>query len=393
MIFRGRTFDGKRLIENAQFGVDEGNGIIEYIEEGTKSSAMIGDKKLEIQDITFLPGLVDTHIHFFGTGNHSLNDWVLTDEVTVTIRSIEDSRNLLNAGFTTVRTLGDKVSVSMSRAERANLLYGPRIVSANFSLSETGGNDDPRSLPLDFAQRVSYSYYCDSPWECRRAVRMNIREGADTIKAYSSSSFAGGGKVKNQLTVEELSAIADESHIAGVRAASHAYGESAIENTISAGFDSVEHGLGLTEDLAIEMKKRDMFYTPTMATYMRNLSSGNATRDETIKRHLEKEVGIALDAGVKITAGTDYVGSVGEHGTNYREIAYISSITGNETALKSGTSLAAECIGLKNVGLISKGFVADLIAVRGNPVLDIESLNPNNVLLVIKKGKVVKNLL
>ncbi|MCL5874363.1 MAG: amidohydrolase family protein [Candidatus Thermoplasmatota archaeon] len=394
MIFRGRTFDGKRLIENAEFEVNEKTGLIEYAEEIGKSARMTKGKKIDNKDVTFLPGLIDTHIHFFGTGNHSLNDWVLTDKVIITIRSVEDSKNLLNAGYTTVRTLGDKVSIAMSRAERMNILFGPRIVSAGFSIAETGGNDDPRGFDLDFAKKISVPDNCDSPWECRRAVRMNVRDGAESIKAYSSTSFAGGGMIKNQLTREELGAIADEAHKSLVTAASHAYGESAIENSVMAGFDSIEHGLGLNEAIADEMKKRGTFFVPTMATYVRSKNSGNATKDQIIKKHLEREVKLAMDMGLKIAAGTDFVGSSDDpHGMNYKEIAYISSVTGPEKALQSGTSLAAECIGLKNTGLVSKGNIADVIAVKGNPTTNIEALNPENVLLVIKNGRVVKDLL
>ncbi len=394
MIFRGRTFDGTRLMENAEFKVSDETGLIEYLEESRSSAEVANGKEIQNKEVTFLPGLIDTHIHFFGTGNHSLNDWVLTDKVIVTIRSVEDSRNLLNAGYTTVRTMGDKVSIAMSKAERMNLLFGPRIMSAGFSLAETGGNDDPRNFELDFAQKISYSYYCDSPWECRRAVRMNLRDGAESIKAYSSTSFAGGGKVKNQLTLEELSAIADESHKGLVTAASHAYGESAINNSVLAGFNSIEHGLGLTERLAEEMKKRGTFYVPTMSTYVGSENSGNATRNEMIKKHLDKEVKLAMDTGVKIAAGTDFVGSSDDpHGMNYKEISFISSVTGPEIALRSGTSMAADCIGLGNVGRISRDHIADIIAVKGNPMTNIESLNPKNVVFVMKGGRVVKDLL
>ena len=394
MIFRGRTFDGTRLMENAEFKVSDETGLIEYLEESRSSAEVANGKEIQNKEVTFLPGLIDTHIHFFGTGNHSLNDWVLTDKVIVTIRSVEDSRNLLNAGYTTVRTMGDKVSIAMSKAERMNLLFGPRIVSAGFSLAETGGNDDPRNFELDFAQKISYSYYCDSPWECRRAVRMNLRDGAESIKAYSSTSFAGGGKVKNQLTLEELSAIADESHKGLVTAASHEYGESAINNSVLARFNSIEHGLGLTERLAEEMKKRGTFYVPTMSTYVGSENSGNATRNEMIKKHLDKEVKLAMDTGVKIAAGTDFVGSSDDpHGMNYKEISFISSVTGPEIALRSGTSMAADCVGLGNVGRISRDHIADIIAVKGNPMTNIESLNPKNVVFVMKGGRVVKDLL
>jgi imidazolonepropionase-like amidohydrolase len=394
MIFKGRIFDGLRLIENAELEVNTVSGNIEYANETRTSEASIDGRKLGNQDVTLLPGLIDTHIHFFGTGTHSLNDWVLTDDVTITIRSVEDAKNLLNSGYTTVRTLGDKVSLSMSKAERMNLFYSPRIISAGFSIAETGGNDDPRNFDLDFARKISYSFYCDSPWDCRKAVRMNVRNGAESIKAYSSSSFAGGGKIRNQLTVEELTAIADESHVKEVKAASHAYGVEAIRNSIEAGFDSIEHGLGLNEELAEIMKKKGIFYVPTISTYIRNQHSGNSTRDEMVQNHLKMEVKLANEHDLKIAAGTDFVGSSEDpHGSNYREIAYISEVTGNERALQSGTSLAAECIGLNRTGVISNGFSADLIIVNGNPLRNIESLNPTNVLFVMKSGRMVKNIL
>ncbi len=385
MEIKGRIFDGLDLHSSATLTYDENTGRIEGLDEtrGTGSE----------ESVTFLPGLIDTHIHFFGTGNHNLMDWVLTDISTVTIRSVADARALLMAGFTTVRTMGDKVSISMSRAERNGFLEGPRIISSGFSLAETGGNDDPKSLPHDFAKDISYSYYCDSPWECRRAVRMNIRNGAESTKAYSSTSFSGGGNVKTELTVEELSAIVDESHKANFKAASHAYGEEAIQNSLDAGFDSIEHGLGLTEDQASIMKKKGTYYVPTLAIYTSKRRTTNAFRNELVGRHLDKDVGIAADAGVKITTGTDFLGADdGPHGQNYREIVCLSDYIGPEAAVKAGTSVAAACLGLKNVGILKRGYQADLIAVRGDPISDPTKLKPENVILVVKQGKVYKDV-
>jgi imidazolonepropionase-like amidohydrolase len=394
MIYRGRVFDGLELLEFAEFEIDEKNGNIKYLEETRKTNPRQGGKKSKLQDITFLPGLIDTHIHFFGTQNHSLMDWVLTSDVMLTIKSVKDAESLLNSGFTTVRTMGDKVSLDMSRAEKNNMLYGPRIISSGYSIAETGGNDDPKFLPLERAKELSYSYYCDGPWECRKAVRMNLRNGAESIKAYSSRSFVGGGKIKDELTVEELTAITDEAHRAHLKAASHAYGESAILNSIDSRFDSIEHGLGLTEDLAERMKKMNIFYVPTLSVYKRIRSDVNEYRDQMIKKHIEKEVKIAQEAGVKIAAGTDYVGTHDEpHGLNYIEISCLSEVIGNRMALRAATSSAAECLGIENIGRIKEGFVGNVIAVKGNPMEDINSLRPENVLLVIKGGRIMKNLL
>jgi len=332
-----------------------------------------------------------------GTGTYSVQDWSLTSDVILTINSINDAKKILMGGFTTVRTLGDKVSADMSKAERKGLILSPRIISAHYSLAETGGDDDLKQLnselPIDCARQVAYSYFCDGPWECRKAVRLNLRKGAEVTKIYSSSSFAGGGKVKDELTVEEISAISDESHRVGLKVASHAYGESAILNSIEGNVDTIEHGLGLTDDAAEKMVKKKMFYVPTLAAYV-SLIGEDPYKDQWIKRHLEKEVKLAFDNGIKIVTGTDYVGSVKEpHGQNYKELVYLSEIIGAENSLQAATSNAADALGLNDRGRIKKNYVADLIAVKGNPLENIELLNPDNVLFVMKEGKIVKNLL
>ncbi|MCL4344732.1 MAG: amidohydrolase family protein [Nitrososphaerota archaeon] len=383
-IFKGRTFDGERFFENAEIGINAATGLIDHVDE-------LHSKALN--DITLMPGLIDTHIHFFGTDSPRLMDWVLTSDALLAVKSVYDAESLLESGFTTVRTMGDKVSLDLSRAEKLGILRGPRIISSGYSIAATGGNDDPKFLPYELSKQFSYSYYCDGPWECRKAVRLNVRNGAESIKAYASSSFVGGGEIRNELTPEELSAIADEAHAAHLKAAAHAYGSSAIQNTIDAGFDSVEHGLGLTEEQAELMRKRGIFYVPTLSTYKLSENSYEERR-EVIARHFEKEVSIASNAGVKIAAGTDLLGTASKPlGLNSLEIIYLSEIIGAESALKSATSLAAECLGLKNTGSIKAGYRADIIAVNGNPLQNASSMKRENVLLVVKGGKTVKNQL
>ncbi|MDP8012280.1 MAG: amidohydrolase family protein [Thermoplasmata archaeon] len=382
-LLRGRTFDGQNMIENAEIGINIKSGIIEYVDE------INGKNNL---DITILPGLIDTHIHFFGSESDQLIDWVLTDNVLLTIKSVYDAEALLDAGFTTVRTMGDKVSLGMSKAEKLRILKGPRIISSGYSIAETGGNDDPKFLSHELSKEFSYSYYCDSPWECRKAVRMNIRNGAESIKAYSSRSFVGGGKLKTELTVDELSAISDEAHVAHLKAAAHSYGPDAIQNSLDANFDSIEHGLGITEDQAEFMKKKDIFYVPTLSVYRAKVSS-NQERNELVKKHFEKDISIAFNAGVKIATGTDFLGTRNEpHGLNASEIIYLSEFTGNIYALKAATSLAAECLGLNNIGFVKKGFQADIISVKGDPLKEITKVRRGNVIFVMKKGEIIKDI-
>jgi imidazolonepropionase-like amidohydrolase len=393
MQIRGRVFDGTNKIELAEIGINEATGLIDYIDEVSSLPKRSADNFMDSTNVTILPGLIDTHIHFFGTEAHNLADWVMSKDVSLAVKSVYDSQKLLFAGFTAVRTMGDKVSLELSKAEKEGILLGPRIISSGFSIAETGGNDDPKFLSYEDSKRLSYSYYCDGPWECRKAVRLNIRNGAESIKAYSSRSFVGGGKIKDELTVEELSAISDEAHRASLKAASHAYGASAILNSVEAGFDSIEHGLGLTEELAEQMRKRGTFYVPTLSVYKIARKDVNEMRDAMIRQHIEKEVKIAQENGVKIAAGTDFLGTFDEpHGTNSKEVIYLSEIIGVENAIRAGTSIAAECLGLEKTGSIKKGFNGDIIAVKGDPFKDVSAINPENVVLVIKNGKIVKRI-
>ncbi len=387
MELQGRIFDGENIMENGKISVSVDTGKIEYAEQAADVP-----KRYRDDNITFLPGLIDTHIHLFGTPERSLEGWVLTSDVILTVNSLKDLKNLINSGFTTVRTMGDKVSLELSRAEKLGIIESPRIISSGYSIAETGGNDDPKMFPLDFAEKISYSYYADGPWECIKAVRKNIRAGAESIKAYASSSFVGGGSVRNELSIEELRSISGEAKKYGVPSAAHAYGASAIENVIESGFASVEHGLGLNEELAERMGSMGIFYTPTMSVYKAQRKNSSAYRDSYIKRHLEKEVTIADSVGVKIVAGTDFVGSTEErHGNNYLEAVYLSQVIGNLKALKASTSLAAECLGLTDRGHIKNDYAADIIGVYGNPMEDINCLRPEKVALVIKNGKILKN--
>ncbi|WP_171823589.1 amidohydrolase family protein [Thermogymnomonas acidicola] len=381
------------MLERAEVSVNEASGEIEYVDETRQGTNQVNGKAID-RDITVLPGLIDTHIHFFGTASHDLADWVLEPVEVLVVNSVNDARHLIRAGFTTVRTLGDKVSLGLSRAEKVGSLYGPpRIVSAGFSIAETGGgDDDPKFLPYEVAKALSYSYYCDGPWECRKAVRLNIRNGgAEAIKAYASRSFVGGGQIKPELTVEELSAIAEEAHRAHLKAAAHAYGEEAIRNTVDAGFDSVEHGLGLTEDLAEEIRKRGgMFYTPTLSAYMRERRDRVPYRDEMIERHISREMEIATGGvGLRIACGTDYVGTRTEpHGMNYREVLYLQRYLGPVGALRAATSTAADCIGRPDLGRLARGKRGDIVVVSGDPpTKDASNLEPDRILFVAKSGK------
>lgn len=397
--FRGRIFDGENTVEEGWVELGNDGSVLE-IGEGRfpHSSPNVHGGP----DYTILPGLVDAHMHFFGSRLEDIAEWNLIPPELVAIRSVPDMKNLLFSGFTAVRDLGSKAGVYLAQAESEGDIIGPTVVSSGHSLAQTGGNDDLKVLPLEMAKALSYSYYCDGPWECVSAVRKVIREGATVIKVYASGGFAAGGKPLPNLTVEELKAIVEEGHRANVKVTAHAYGEEALNNVIEAGVDSIEHGIGLTEDIAESVRKKGIYYVPTMSVYKaekahpeypglltRIRGSSKVNRSEIIWRHLTKEIEIARDCDLKIAAGTDFVGAESsKHGNNSIEIEYLSEFLGSKLALQSGTSMSAECVGLENMGSLRKNRPAEFIVVEGKPDLVSSDIRKERIRFVIHDRKV-----
>ena len=345
---------------------------------------------------TIIPGLVDAHVHFFGSKEYSLLGWVTPSETISALRSIPDLRNLLRAGFTAVRDMGSKGGVSLSQAEKEGVIEAPRIISCSRSLAQTGGDDDPKMFPLHIAQELSYSYFGDGPWELRKAVRKVVRDGGEVIKVYTSAGFPQNGKVRTQLTVEEIRAIVDEAHRVQLKVTAHAVGEDALSNVTEAGVDCIEHGCGLTPSIIDSIKKKGIYYVPTLSGYEPFFTDKTAWRissetEEFMRRHLTEEMRLVREAGINVVNGSDYVGAeVTPHGKNYRELVLTSrGGLGNEEALISATSRAHRCLGLENGGMVREGYRANLVVVKGNPLENMEALAPHNVAHVVKEGRLL----
>ena len=369
--------------------MDQSTGSIVKVGERGEVDEPAGAKVIEVRDSAVLPGLTDAHIHFFGSKKYDMAEWVTTPETLVALRSVSDARKLLRAGFTAVRDLGSKAGTYLRRAVEEGTIEGPRIVSAAKSLSQTGGDDDLTILPLHISRELSYSYFCDGPWECRKAVRKVIRDYGDLIKVYASGSMSQGTKVRRQFTIEELEAIVDEAHAVGLKVAAHAYGEEALMNSVKAGVDSIEHGIGLTRDIAREMETRGVFYIPTLSAYLAMAPTRNEEHIRLVKRHLTEDMELAKQFHLKVVVGSDFVGCDTEpHGENYREIVSVAKYFGNKEALIATSSRAAECLGLKDSGWLREGYKADLVVAKGNPMTDVENLSPAHILYVIQNGHV-----
>jgi imidazolonepropionase-like amidohydrolase len=359
-----------------------------------------GAAVVDLGNATVLPGLIDAHTHIFLTGeSHGRYEEQLLKE-SWQFRTIEAARNArldLEAGFTAMRdveTEGAMYSdVDVRDAINRGLIPGPRLQVATRALSTTGG------YPLEgYSPEVrvpSGVQNADSPDEARKAVREQIKYGADLIKIYGTHKFhfTPEGKLVSipTFTLEEVKAIVNEAHREGEKVACHAYGGEGLHNCIDGGVDSIEHGLDL-DDVAIDkMVAKGIWLCPTLYVYEfepeedLELSGGKTTRARIHEPSFKK----ALAKGVKIAFGTD--AGPFPHGTQAKEFEYMTRFgMSAAAAIKSATIDAAELMGWSDrIGSIEPGKFADIIAVQGDPLSDITQLE--RVKFVMKGGGVVKN--
>jgi imidazolonepropionase-like amidohydrolase len=273
------------------------------------------------------------------------------------------------------------------------LIPGPRLQVVTRAISTTGG------YPLEgYSPEVAVPagvQIVDSPDEARKAVREQIKYGADLIKIYSTHRFyfTPEGKLVSipTLTLDEIRAIVDEAHREGVKVACHAYGGPGLHNCLDAGVDSIEHGLDL-DDVALDtMVQKGIYLVPTLYPYeLEPEADLRATGGKTSRARIhEASFRRALARGVKIAFGTD-VGPF-PHGTQAKEFEYMVRFGMTPAqALRAATSVAAELMSWQDrVGAIEKGKFADLVAVSGDPLADITELE--RVRFVMKGGLVVRN--
>ncbi|HEV2492875.1 MAG TPA: amidohydrolase family protein [Terriglobia bacterium] len=397
----GRLFDGKsdRLLAD-QVVIIRGDRIQE-VAPAAQARIPDGAQIIDLSHATVLPGLIDAHTHLFLTGeSHGRYDEQLLKESWQyrTIEAVVNARRDLEAGFTSMRdveTEGAMYSdVDVRNAIDRGLIPGPRLEVATRAISTTGG------YPLEgYSPEVpvpSGVQIVDSPEEARKAVREQIKYGADLIKIYSTHRFhfTPDGKLVAipTLTLDEVRAVVDEAHREGVKVACHAYGGEGLHNCVNAGVDSIEHGLDLDEESITKMVAKGITWVPTLYVYEFEPEEDlEATGGKTSRARIhEASFRRALaHGGLKIAFGTD-VGPF-PHGTQAKEFEYLVrfGLTPAQ-AIRAATSVAAELMGWQDrIGGVEPGRLADLIAVAGDPLRDITELE--RVKFVMKGAVVVRN--
>jgi imidazolonepropionase-like amidohydrolase len=381
--------------------------------EGTRIAAVNPAKPpenarvIDLGDVTLLPGLMDMEINMLLGGPHGGNPRsdVQDDPAFRILRAVVNCRTTLLAGFTTVRNLGLFVKtggylldVALGRAIDNGWIDGPRIISAGHAITPTGGHLDPtmfqRFAPDVLPLRVEEGIANGVP-EVRKAVRYQLKYGAGVIKISASggvmshSGLAGA----QQYSDEEIEAIVDEAHRAGIKVAAHAHGDAGIRACIRAGVDCIEHGSLASDETIKLMVEHGTFLVPT--SYLSEGLQAHLEKADPVLRAKAAEVlpqarvmlGKAIAAGVKIACGTDAPAI--PHGENAKELwAMVDRGMTPMQALQAATVMAAELISVDDRGRLAAGLLADIIAVPGDPSEDIETTQ--DVRFVMKGGRVYK---
>ena len=404
LIHAGLMLDvrAKKLVEKVSVTVD-GNRIIK-IEAGFSEPAD-AMSLIDLKAYTLLPGLMDMHVHLSTVlSPEFFMEKFVMDSADYAFRSTRYAKDTLLAGFTTVRELGDQdhnVTMALRDAIREGYVIGPRIYTAGKGLATLGGLADPTNgLRMEFMGEPGFvEGVINGPLSARKAVRQRFKEGADVIKlnVTGGSINPGRGGFGSQWMQDELDAVVETAKEYQMVVAAHAHTPIGILRSAKAGVDSIEHGTFMDEAALKAMKKHGTAYVPTMSAMKWMSSKANdessmpaevRAKAENMGPQIDATVARAYKKGLWIVFGTD--AGVFPHGINAREFEYmVEAGIPTLAALLSATIEAARLLKIdESLGSIEEGKLADMVAVKGNPVDDIRLMQ--DVRFVMKDGVIYK---
>lgn len=384
-----------RVVERPQITVTDGR-ITGVASQGAPVAP--DARRVDLPGMTLLPGLIDMHVHLTSDPHFSGYRHLEFTDNFWTVVGVANAKRTLEAGFTTVRNVGSANfdDVALKQGIEQGFIPGPRIVPATYAIGATGGHCDSTAYPPSI--KTPMFAVADGPEQLRAMVRKLRKYGAEVIK------FCGTGGVLSktdsvgaqQYDLTEMKAIVDEAHMLGLKVAVHAHGTSGIKDAIRAGVNTIEHA-SLADEEAFALAKQHGTYF-SMDIYDDDYILAEGEKNGMFKESLEKERMIgrkqretfraAVKAGVKMIFGTD--GGVYPNGDNAKQ--FVTMVTWGMTpmqAIQAATVTAAEALGRSgDVGAIQAGRFGDLIAVTGDPLTDVSTLQ--SVAFVMKGGNVIK---
>lgn len=390
-----RVFDGEEMHENWVVLV-EGN-LISFVGEPAEVVLPENTVSIELKGTTLMPGLIEGHSHLLlhPYNETTWNDQVLKESpVERAIRGTVHAKNSLMAGITTTRDLGAEgagyTDVYLKKTIDDGIVPGPRMLVAGPAIVATGaygpkGFHDGVQVPLGAESASGVP-------EVIKTVRRQLGNGADFIKIYADYRWTSGAPSKPTFLQEEIDAMVATATSAGSYVVAHASTPEGMLRAINGGVETIEHGNDGTLEIFNLMKEKGVAFCPTLAagdaiTQYNGWNKKNDLEPELITNK-KWSFKLALESGVDIVFGGDV--GVFTHGENYRELELMVEYGMKPlAALKSATSLNAKVFHLNNLGRLKKGFIADIIAIEGNPLNDIS--NMRKVKFVMKDGEVYRN--
>lgn len=363
-----------------------------------------GSTLIDLKQHTVMPGLIDMHVHIEGESSRSSYvERFRMNKADLALRATVYAKRTLLAGFTGVRDLGGTgVNVSLRDAIAKGYVEGPRIYTVEKAIGTTGGHADPtngvrQDLMGDPGPREGV---INSPEDAKKAVRQRYKNGADLIKITATGGVLSVAKDGQgpQFTMDELKAIVETAKDYGMHTAAHAHGSEGMKRAVEAGITTIEHGTFMTEEIMELMKKNGTYYVPTIAAGIFVAEKANepgyfpaiiVPKALTVGPQIQETFAKAYKAGVKIAFGTD--SGVSPHGENAEEFIHMTEAGMPAIeAIISATAVPAKILGVEDkLGTIERGKFADIIAVAGDPLQDIETML--DVKFVMKDGVIYKN--
>jgi imidazolonepropionase-like amidohydrolase len=347
------------------------------------------DVSYDVRGATVLPGFIDTHVHLIANAEADPTDRMKTSDEYLVLTAHKNAMTSLRSGFTTLCDKGSRntVTLQLRRAITDGVVPGARLLVCGRVITPTGGHSHQTG-----------GREADSPTECRRAAREQLKAGADLLNVMATGGVLTKGSDPNtyQFSTDEMRAVAEEAHKVGKRVAAHALSSHGIANAVAAGIDTIEHAsLADKETIALMGEHQEPWVTTISAAKHNAESSAQPWIREKAEANIRRKrliVQYARECNVKIVLGTDAGTPRNPHGDNTDEFIYLveNGLTEIE-ALLAGTHHAAEALGIEaDVGTIEPGKCADFVVIDGNPLEEISTLK-HRILLVFQNGEIVAN--
>jgi imidazolonepropionase-like amidohydrolase len=376
-ILCGSLFDGVHDEPYKGVWLTISDGLIESI--STTKPAGRGEF-LDLSQFAILPGFIDCHDHICLDPGDEIAQ-AQEPLAWLAVRGVARARTIVEAGVTTLRNAGEheRLDLPLKRAINAGMIPGPRLLTSGIWICRTGGHGWYDEIEAD------------GPWEIRKAIREEVKHGADWIKIMVTGGIStpNSDATMSDFTKEEIFVAVDEAHRLGKKIAAHAHGGPGVDSLIDAGVDSIEHGFYLAKPQLHEMAKKGIYLCSTfgiIAAIINEPNSPDFSREgcRKVAKNIHQMLYTAIQENVPLVVGTD-----GNHGKMAVELeALINSGYSHSQAIKALTYDAALFLGLENqIGSIKKGLKADLVVIDGDPLKDIYAIE--NIRLVLRDGNII----